>query len=487
MPARSRLAWLVTLLSVAVASDARAQTHDAASLQRDLRAWFVGLFAPALTLAEPALSVIAVGDGYDLSYPLGEAGGDTVRVHVTPLPDGRWRINQPRTPKKGVVAMGAASSDAAIAYAVGELDLRLTIDPTLGTGSAGRIEGRDITIASRSSDGDQTQRIEHYVVEGAVIPSRDGRLEVTQDATMSEWRSRTTLGGGGGVIDNDVQRVDMTLRVEGLRPDRLGVLFTSLKAAIADAMAGKPGDAGVITPTLRERLRAAVESLRGLATRVEAVETLHGFSGKLPNVGGFTVGKARVGLGGEASDDTLRAWAELGLEGLEVEGLPKEWTYLIPERVEARPVVIGVRTDRIIGLIGRALEENASEERLVKEAGELLTTDDAWIGIEALLIDLDPLRLEGSGRLRLLAPDKPGVEARIIASGLDRLMADMVRKPDMGLLVPILAMAKGLGRQEGERVVWDIALTDTQAVINGVDLLAKPTEPPQRRPSNPRR
>ena len=96
----------------------------------------------------------------------------------------------------------------------------------------------------------------------------------------------------------------------------------------------------------------------------------------------------------------------------------------------------------------------------------------------------DPLRIEGSGRMRMLTPTKAGIEARLSATGLDAMMAEAGKNADLRMAMPILAMIKGLGRQEGPRMVWDLAITDDQALVNGVDVMAMPAEqPPQRKPN----
>ena len=118
------------------------------------------------------------------------------------------------------------------------------------------------------------------------------------------------------------------------------------------------------------------------------------------------------------------------------------------------------------------------------EATALVTAGGASIGLESLSLELDPLRIEGSGRMRMLTPTKAGIEARLSATGLDAMMADAGKNPDLRMAMPILAMIKGLGRQEGPRMVWDLAITDDQALVNGVDVMAMPAEqPPQRKPN----
>jgi hypothetical protein len=53
---------------------------------------------------------------------------------------------------------------------------------------------------------------------------------------------------------------------------------------------------------------------------------------------------------------------------------------------------------------------------------------------------------------------------------LDDLMAEANKDPELRDMLPFLAMAKGMGRAEGGKIVWDIAATDDQVLVNGVDM-----------------
>jgi len=49
---------------------------------------------------------------------------------------------------------------------------------------------------------------------------------------------------------------------------------------------------------------------------------------------------------------------------------------------------------------------------------------------------------------------------------------------------PILLMARGLARPDGDKLVWDLAISDSQALVNGVDVMA--LQPPAEQKPQPR-
>jgi hypothetical protein len=391
-------------------------------------------------------------------------------------------------PTKGAITLDPAPlalPDAV--YTLGDVSARAVIDPTLTSRSTLHLEFRDGELAMRVDKETQKQRFDRYVISGALIPGADGRLDITQEATITEWESGVEMAPGQ-TAETTIRRGRITGRIEGLRVDRAGTLFTAVKALVAEIRSGglPDKDAKMLPPTIREHARALVESLRDIAVRLEGEETLDDFSMTIPGIGGFSLDTLRLGGGGEAPDGRLRAWADIAMEGLDIEGLPKEMRDYVPSRVALRPVFSGVSTEKLFSLMLRVLEENPDEDALAAEARTILTTGGASIGLESMTVDLDPLHIEGSGRLRMLTPDKPGVEGRVTATGFDAAMADASRKPDLRAMMPVLAMIRGFGRQEGDRLVWDLALTEDQAFVNGIDVLATPAPadpPPRQRPN----
>lgn len=472
----------------------------AAALQADLRAWFTNLLAPAMTLPAPPLVVTVDGEGYLLSLPVAErakgAGkgkeppakpnATAITAHLRPLATGRWSLDDLKVPSDGTFTIDpAAGADAAITYSIAEQSARAVLDLTLATRSSMSLELRDVAFATQFDGQKQAQRFERYALQGTLIPGADGRLDIVQDGTITGWESTTEIGPNQ-TAETEVRRIRMGMRLDGLHSGKLASAWTAIKALATEANNGNvpPPDAQALPPVMRQHARALIESLRDIATRIEGEESIDDFSMTLPGVGEISLDQFRFGMGGEAPDGKLRAWADIALEGLDIEALPQGMRDYIPARIALRPVISGISTDKAFALLLAAVGETPDQDQLAADATALVTAGGASIGLESLSLELDPLRIEGSGRMRMLSPNKAGIEARLSATGLDAMMAEAGKNPDLRMAMPILAMIKGLGRQEGPRMVWDLAITEDQALVNGVDVMAMPAEqPPQRKPN----
>lgn len=469
----------------------------AAALQADLRAWFTTLLAPALTLPAPPLTVTVDGDGYMLSLPVAERakeagkgkGKDTpakpaataITAHLRPVATGRWSLDDLRVPSDGTFTIDpAAGADAAITYSIAEQTARAVIDLTLATRSSMSLELRDVAFATQIDGQKQAQRFERYALQGTLIPGADGRLDIVQDGTITGWESTTEIAPKQAA-ETQIRRVRMGMRLDGLHGGKLASAWTAIKALATEVGNGQApaADAKSLPPVMRQHARALIESLRDIANRIEGEESIDDFSMTLPGVGEISLDQLRFGMGGEAPDGKLRAWADIALEGLDIEALPQGMRDYIPARIALRPVISGISTEKAFALLLAAVGEKPDQNRLAADATALVTDGGASIGLESLSLELDPLRIEGSGRMRMLTPTKAGIEARLSATGLDAMMAEAGKNPDLRMAMPILAMIKGLGRQEGPRMVWDLAITDDQALVNGVDVMAMPAEQPQ--------
>lgn len=488
-PSRGMAAVVMAGLVVASPGLAQPAPPDAAALQSGLRAWFEGLLAPAFMLSEPPLTVVADGEGFVLSLPVTEKGkaDQAITATLRPLSGGRWSLDNLRVPAAGVITLDPTAGSASdMTYSIADQSARAVIDLSLASRSSATMELRDVALAMRVDGQNQAQRFERYVIQGTLIPGADGRVHLVQNATITGWESSFEIGPSSAA-ETEIRRGRIGMRLDGLRTERLAAAFTSIKALIAEVRAGNgpDADAKALPPGMRAQARMLIESFRDIATRIEGEETLDDFSMKIPGVGEIELEQLHFAMGGEAPDGRLRAWAEIVLDGLDIADLPQGIRDYIPSRIALRPVLSGISTEQVFALLLHAVEEKPDEDRLTKDATAMLTTGGASIGLESMTLEIDKLRIEGNGRLRMLTPTKAGIEARLTATGLDATMADAGKKADLRMIMPVLAMIRGLGRPEGDKIVWDLAITDDQALVNGIDMMAAPApaEPPQRKPN----
>ena len=526
-PALAALAMGVGLAAlVSTPVMAQSATIDPAQMQSQLRTWFSTILAPAVTLPEPPLTVTREGDTYLLTLPASlwsGAAGEDIAAELRPIDGGAWAIERLRMPLKGQFSAAMPSPSGPpeafdARYQIGEQTVRGVIDPGMRRRSSVHVDTRDLVLDIRSGPQKQLQRLERYGFQASVIPGADGRFDVAQDATMTGWETSAEVGPGT-TTEMGMRRGRVAMRLEGVRSDRLGSAFTVVKDLIAIALnpasanaspsavppsagapqTGTPGKpdtlGGDIPEAARLKIRELIEAFRGMADRMEAEETLDDLVVTIPVVGKLALAQFAFGMGGEAPDGRLRAWTELSMSGLQFDMIPPAMRDYIPSRVAMRPVISGVPTERVFSLLLRATEENPDMDALLTEATALLASADTVIGVESMAIDLDPVKVTGNGRLRLFkdptgggqgAADLAGIEARLTATGIDALMAEANKKPELRQALPFIAMARGMARQEGDRLVWDLAITETQALVNGVDLFATPP-PPEPKPQPRRR
>ena len=99
-------------------------------------------------------------------------------------------------------------------------------------------------------------------------------------------------------------------------------------------------------------------------------------------------------------------------------------------------------------------------------------------------------RLDASGSVVVRGPDRYAGRARVVLTGFDALMAQARDDPNLRDAAPVLIMARGLARPEGDHLVWDVVADQSGATVNGVDISGlaggqAPSQPPPKRASPP--
>jgi hypothetical protein len=78
------------------------------------------------------------------------------------------------------------------------------------------------------------------------------------------------------------------------------------------------------------------------------------------------------------------------------------------------------------------------------------------------------LQVTGTATAVPRANGQLGADIHIAASGMDALLAQAQSRPNLQRIMPMVFMAKGMGRPQGNTLVWDIVLGDGPPKINGV-------------------
>ncbi len=481
---------LMTLLLASAPSLAWAQAptaDQAAVLQKQLRLWFSNLLAPTITLPEPQLKITAEGDKYRLAVPLDALTGektDQVTATLRQAEGTRWSVEDVRMPSSGKLAVPMNDSGdlmGTMTYSIGDQAIRMMLDTALATRSTATLELRDVMLRMGGGAQKHEQKFERYAVQANLIPSADGRMDFAQEGTVTGW-DVTTQVDDNTAVGFHTRRLRESGRVEGISRDSLEKVVKAIQTLVALNGPGKPS---TITDETKAQVRLLIDAARNSIARFEAEETMDDVRIDIPGVGAASLAQLRFGMGAEAPGGRLHAWLDMAFASPDFDGVPKNLRRYLPTRVAFKPAITGVSTDRMFKLLMDAVTDDPDTDKLTADAMTMVTDSGAAVGLEALSLELDALRLEGSGKMRMIAPGKAGIEARLSAAGFDELIANAKKDPELGMAIPFLVMARGLAKPDGARLVWDLAITEDQALVNGVDVMkmgAPQDQAPQKGP-----
>jgi hypothetical protein len=300
-----------------------------------------------------------------------------------------------------------------------------------------------------------------------LAPADGGRFDLATDVKYDGFRVHTEMSG---VEPFDVAfgTILMSGKVGGIAPaPAVQVLQTLLRVGAAFQAAARQGQSSpAIDP---ETVRDLLAALAGSATNLSyegvfgpTTVTAQDLSGSLD--------KLRLAFGGESNHGLTSVYLELDAQGLTLPELGLgELVQLIPARVSLHQSVFGISS---AGL-RNAIEKISRDEPPTPE--EL----QALFGPGGITVQLDPSAIEMAGTVLSangqLVATGPGVftaTAQVTATNLDQLQQRVAAHPELVQALPALILAKGFGRAEGARLVWDIGFQNGKLLVNGQDLSA---------------
>lgn len=244
---------------------------------------------------------------------------------------------------------------------------------------------------------------------------------------------------------------------------------------VAAGAKARPDGAASDGTGFRQSLRAMVEAANGLLNRIEAEETIEdirfamnagGAGGGGPTEG--AIGRVRFDIGGDTADQRLNGRLGVTLEGISTTAVAAGNAAFIPHHVDFKTVLAGVDIPKLMALLRAVTEPDADLDQVQEQAMALLADPKARFGIEALAFNSGPLQVSGSARAVSRPDGQLGAEIHIAASGIDGLLAQAQTRPDLQQVMPMVMMAKGMGRPQGDTLVWDVSLGDGPPKVNGV-------------------
>jgi Uncharacterized protein conserved in bacteria (DUF2125) len=487
-----RLPATAILLAFLCASPARSDERMTAETAAPQISAALSLMSGGMvgTPGHPA-EVTPDGDAFRVRVPvpaLTEPPDAALTARAKPLAGGVWDISAVTLPSTGaftVTQPGGKAGPAKVTFTIGAQAISGRIDPTLAQPSPFSMDLRDLVVRSENAGTQTKQTIARQTFQGTLTGDPQNRMTMRAQGTASNWRI-SARDPGGAMHDSTINSTASSVEVEGLdraQAERLRAATQALTAAIP-----APGTGGAkptqLTDQQRKQFDAVIDALQGLAGRINIEETAEGihFAGPADTAG--DIGRARVGMTGESHDDHLQALIDLTLHDLKVTSVPPEYAGYLPTLVQLRPALSGIRTSALMRLLHHAAA-GAPPDALQAEALALMNEPGARLGIEDVSLSAGPLEIEGSGRMLPSASGVPGMEAHLTARGVDATLASVQSNPKAQQIVPLIFLAKGMGRAQGDALVWDLTFADGVMTVNGIPLgqraPAKATDPQRKR------
>jgi hypothetical protein len=458
--------------------------EQAQALQQQLQEWLSGLLGPSVKMPKLPWQITGEGDHYLISWPirgLDQPTGDTAATAtVRPLDANRWSIDRVGLPPAAAFTVTLPSTgDKPISgpmkfsYSIDRQDTHGTIDVTQATPSTLHSELDGLVLTSDMGTQHQEQHFGRYAIDIGLAPTQDGRLDLSMNGGLDDWKSASQVNGGSAIAVA-VQKLRAVGKVDGIRRERVGELLT----AIGDFIGALPNDAMEnhdtkhLSAAAREQLRLIVLALGDMMSGLSLEETVDGLKVEMTGLGAIEMKHFKIGFGGDAPDGKLHLWLDVGAAGLQSPSLPPKIAALLPHHIEIKPSLSGIMTSDLQKLALDATEADAKDNRLVPDLGAILLHGEATLGLETLSFDLGPAEVEGTGHVTMSSPNTWRGEAHLTATGLDDLVTQARTDPALQQALPVLIMARGLAKQDGDRLVWDVVSEGPKVTVNGMDLSA---------------
>lgn len=471
---------LAPLASPVWAADATPE--QAQALERSLREWLATTLGPSAQIPQRLVQITADGDHYDVAVPLGNtADAPELTATARHLEGTKWSIeditwpspaqftiNMPQVNRSGDQSQPAVGP---VTYnlTLGEQSGRVTLDTSQATPTTMNSNVQNMDLRVSGAQLQQSSHVERATSTAVVSPVRNGRVDVTSDATIEGYQISSQAGDQA--LQIAMGRLRMTNELTGVSQDRVvQILQTVTKAMARAGNKGAQGGADSGPPLDPASTRALLQVVADTAGAISITESLERLSWTYGMYSG-TLGLGRFGLAARNEAGMLRGEMELGMEALGLPGLPLgEMASLIPTKLTLRPSVSGVAVADLLRLSNASSE---GRQPSPEDLQALFSHGGITAGLDSFSIDVAGSNFAGMGKLVFAGPDSFTGTAQITATNLDLLQQRVASMPPIAAqALPVFILAKGIGRTVGNQMVWDITYRNGAVLVNGQDLSA---------------
>lgn len=442
------------------ASAAQAQT-DIDALRSSLTETLSLLSFGAISVGGQAARVTQSGADVQIQIPLNgfaAPAAASVVAMARPAANGAWDLTSVTVPPAG--ALGS-SIDNVVSYTLGRQSMHGRLDPQRLSPSTFLAELGAIALHSASGGQDTEQTIERVTLNAASTAASAGRLDLLAKNSASSWHV-VTRESGGEAAESHVRHLDGQIALYGLDHQQAARLMAAANGLMQTDR--RPPASSIQRHDMQEMLDATA----GLLSRFDASQVLTGLKFDRGDRTAGTMGRLRLDAKGSAEDRLLNAGLDVAMDDLSLTSLSADTAALLPHHLTARTVVAGLPVAAVTALLRAGLVPNPDTAALQTRAAGMLATPGAKAAIESFAFDAGPLHVQGSARFLSRPNGDLGTDIHISASGTDALLSQAMGKPGLQGALPMVFLAKGMGRVQGDSIVWDISLGGGAMTINGV-------------------
>lgn len=438
---------------------------DAEGLRSGLTEMLSLLSFGSVSVADRPVQVTQSGRDVRIQLPLNgfvAPAGASIEAVAHSVADGAWDVTSMTFPAAG--ALGT-SIDQVVSYTIAQQAVHGRLDPKLTTPSTLVADLGAITLQTASGNQTSEQAIERITLDGTISAAPGGQADLHARDSADGWHV-VVRDPGGLASDNLVRRLEGHVSLIGL--DRAqGRRFMAAARVLTGTATSSPRQTD-LSPAARAGLREMLDATDGLLTRIEADETLDGVKFSFGGSNAGTLGRMQLRARGSAEDQLLNARMDLALDDFSLATGSADSVAFLPHHVTARSILAGIPTASLKALLRAAIAPDADPALLQMQATALLTAPGARAEIESVVFDSGPLHVRSAVRFVPRDNGEIGADIHISATGVDALIAQVQTKPNMQGVLPMVLLAKGMGRVHGDSIVWDIALGGGALRVNGM-------------------
>jgi hypothetical protein len=337
---------------------------------------------------------------------------------------------------------------------IAEQSAHAVFDPAFTSPSSLTAQEAGIDVRTAGPSQAMSVHADRLGLEVAAQPGAPGRIGVSKNLVGDGVRF-SLRDTNGASWEMQAEQLRVASHLDGVVRDHVGPTLAALRhLRMAN---GDPSAMRDMIVALRD-----IASSGGLAESVEGLRVgANGQQGSADRIA--------LHIDVNVPDDVLAVRFGLAVDGAALEILPQDAASLLPAHFKLEQTLTGISMADLTQLALLSTEAQSGEQMQAAFA-TLFGHGPVTLALDTLSFDLGPAQVEASGKLLIASPDAAAGAVRVTATGLDALMRQVQKDPLTSLAFPVLVLARGLGRQDGERMVWDVTSEAGEVRVNGTDL-----------------